>query len=65
MKSGSSVVYIGPETIFQGVRGVLVDAPDPATRRARLHFQPESRGIRAVPCEIQDVQAVESQLAES
>ena len=59
MKSNKNVVYVGPELVFQGLTGTLVDAVDPATHKTRLHFQPESNGVRPVPCDIQDVRIVD------
>jgi hypothetical protein len=59
MANRKSVVYVGPDPVFKGLRGRLVDAIDPATRTTRLHFQPESDGIKAVPCNLQDVRAVD------
>ena len=56
MKMRRPVVYIGPEPVFHGLRGHLIDAVDPETRASRLYFQPESEGIRAVPCNAGDVQ---------
>lgn len=53
------VVYVGPERAFHGLEGSLVEAEDRATRQLRLHFQPESDGIRALPCEAHHVQTVE------
>jgi hypothetical protein len=53
------VVYVGPETVFHGLEGRLVEAEDPSTRQRRLHFQPESDGIMAVPCEVEHVRTVE------
>jgi hypothetical protein len=53
------VVYVGPERAFHGLEGRLVEAEDRATHQRRLHFQPESDGILALPCEADHVQAVE------
>ena len=53
------VVYIGPERAFHGLEGRLVEAEDRATHQLRLHFQPESDGIRALPCEADHVQTIE------
>ena len=53
------VVYVGPEAVFHGLEGRLVEAEDPSTRQRRLHFQPESDGIMAVPCEAEHVRTVE------
>jgi hypothetical protein len=53
------VVYVGPERAFHGLEGRLVEAEDRATHQLRLHFQPESDGILALPCEADHVQAVE------
>jgi hypothetical protein len=53
------VVYVGPEQAFHGLEGRLVEAEDGATHQLRLHFQPESDGIRALPCEADHVQTVE------
>lgn len=60
MNSGKRVVYVGPEPVFRGLKGTLIEAEDRSTHERRLHFQPESDGIMAVPCEPQDVRAVES-----
>jgi len=59
MKDQHRFIYIGPEKLFRGLRGSLVEAVDPATHTLRLHFQPESDGIMALPCEATDVQAAE------
>jgi hypothetical protein len=53
------VVYVGPEAVFHGLEGRLVEAEDPSTRQRRLHFQPESDGIMAVPCEVEHVRTLE------
>jgi hypothetical protein len=58
------VVYIGPEAVFRGLTGRLVEAEERSTRRRRLHFQPESDGIAALPCEAEDVRSVEDSAAE-
>ncbi len=60
MRPGKRVIYVGPETIFHGLRGRLVEVEDFGTRRVRLHFQPECDGILAVPCGPDDVCAPES-----
>jgi hypothetical protein len=60
MKDQNRFVYVGPEKLFRGLRGSLVEAVDPATHTLRFHFQPESAGIMALPCEATDVQATEA-----
>jgi hypothetical protein len=59
MAAAKRVVYVGPEAVFRGLEGRLVEAEDRATHRLRLHFQPESDGIMALPCEAEHVRAVE------
>ena len=59
MKSSKNVVYVGPELVFQGLTGTLVDAVDRATHKTRLHFQPESNGVQPVPCDPGDVRQVD------
>jgi hypothetical protein len=61
MDIGAQVIYIGPDPIFHGLKGTLVAVEDRSTHRTRLHFQPESNAIRAVPCETDDVRAIQSQ----
>jgi hypothetical protein len=60
MTSAQRVVYVGPEPVFHGLEGRLVEAEDRDTRRLCLYFQPESDGIMAVPCELGHVRAVEA-----
>jgi len=55
MKPGDAVVYVGPEAIFRGLTGTLVEHEDRATHKRQLHFQPESRAIRPLPCAAEDV----------
>jgi hypothetical protein len=59
MAAAKRVVYVGPEAVFHGLEGRLVEAEDRATHRLRLHFQPESDGIMALPCEADHVRTVE------
>lgn len=58
MPTTTRVVYIGPEPAFRGLEGRLVEMQDRATRRLRLHFQPECDAIMALPCDPEDVRAV-------
>jgi hypothetical protein len=59
MPAVKRVVYVGPEPVFHGLEGKLIEVEDRATRRLGLYFQPESDGIMAVPCEREHVRAVE------
>jgi len=59
MKLGVPVIYVGPEIVFRGLNGTLVQREDHATHRMQLHFQPESLAIRALPCQEEDVREVE------
>jgi hypothetical protein len=59
MATKKSFVYVGPEDVFRGLRGHLVEREDRATHKLRLHFQPESSAIQALPCALDDVQSVE------
>jgi hypothetical protein len=63
MKPGDAVVYVGPEAVFRGLTGTLIEREDSATRRRQLHFQPESRAIRPLPCEEADVRPAIGQSA--
>jgi hypothetical protein len=60
MTSAQRVVYVGPERVFHGLEGRLIEAEDRDTRRPCFYFQPESDGIMAVPCELAHVRAVEA-----
>jgi len=60
MASAKRVVYVGPEPVFHGLEGRLIEAEDRETGRLCLHFQPESDGIMAVPCDLEHVQEVET-----
>jgi hypothetical protein len=64
MRLGKRVIYVGPEAVFHGLKGRLVEVEDAGTRRVRLHFQPECEGILAVPCGPEDVCALESAVAQ-
>lgn len=55
MKPGDAVVYVGPEAVFRGLTGTLIEQEDSATRKRQLHFQPESSAIRPLPCAAEDV----------
>jgi len=44
------VIYIGPERVFHGLAGRLIEAADQATGQSRLYFQPESDAIMALAC---------------
>lgn len=63
MAARKSFVYVGPEAVFRGLRGTLVEREDRATHKLRLHFQPESNAILALPCALDDVQSVEKDAA--
>lgn len=65
MKPGDAVVYVGPEAVFRGLTGTLVEAEDAATRKRQLHFQPESGAIRPVACAAEDVRPAADQEAQS
>ncbi len=60
MADGDVVVYVGPEVVFRGLKGTLLEAEDSATHERRFYFQPESKGIKALPCRPSDVHAVEN-----
>jgi hypothetical protein len=60
MAVGDQVVYVGPEIVFRGLRGTLLETEDAATHERRLYFQPESTGIKALPCRPDDVHVVEN-----
>jgi hypothetical protein len=60
MTSAKRVVYVGPEPVFHGLEGRLIEAEDRDTHRRCLYFQPESDGIMAVACEPEHVRAVET-----
>lgn len=62
MTAAGRVVYVGPEAVFHGLEGRLIEAQDRATHRLRLHFQPECDGIMALPCELDHVRAVEQRV---
>jgi hypothetical protein len=53
------VVYIGPEAVFHGLEGHLIEIEDRRTRCLRLYSQPEAAAIRAIACEPEHVRAVE------
>jgi hypothetical protein len=63
MKPGDAVVYVGPEAVFRGLTGTLIEQEDGATKKRQLHFQPESRAIRPLPCEEADVRPATEQSA--
>lgn len=58
MRGGVRVVYVGPDPIFRDLEGTLVEAEDRATRKVQLHFQPESSGIKPLPCLAEHVRPV-------
>jgi hypothetical protein len=60
MAAPRRVVYVGPEPVFHGLEGRLIEAEDHVTRRLCLYFQPESAAIKAVPCAPEHVQAAET-----
>jgi hypothetical protein len=64
MLTGTHVIYIGREEVFRGLKGVLVEAVDRSSQRLRLHFQPESAGIQAVPCQPDEVRRIASTVKE-
>ena len=55
MRTGNRVIYVGREAVFRGLAGTLVKRQDRSTHEFRLHFQPDSAGIMALPCELDDV----------
>jgi hypothetical protein len=59
MKQSRRVVYIGPEAVFRGLEGRIVQGRDPARPEPRLEFQPDSDAIRPIPCDPEHVRAVE------
>jgi hypothetical protein len=59
MKQQRRVVYVGPDDLFQGIEGALVERHDPATQEHRLQFQPESAGIMPIACAPGDVREIE------
>ena len=55
MTGGKRVVYVGREAVFRGLTGTLVERQDRTTNQFCLHFQPDSEGIMALPCNHDDV----------
>ncbi len=55
MKASQRVIYVGREAVFRGLAGTLIERQDRRTHQLRLHFQPDSDGIMALPCDLDDV----------